>query len=226
MNKMTVSPWLMVSPTGPVTCAHGSDMQEVHLRQGGLDGACGPYSMVMALITLGVMHRDEALNMYQWDGRSREGKFRDELKKYGSLVSGGTTGNDMLELVGFFSTQGVGAEYVTGSKKDTVAQLALAVDNADIPIVGVSWAGGEGHWMMVVGYQGFEGEGTFQLTHLLCLDPGSETPRASLWNAVIEVFDDGGKSVHAGRLPSKFWGKSGEDSKCRIDDAVIVRLEN
>jgi len=42
MNRMFVSPWLSVSPQGPVTCApHNND--HIHLRQGEIDGARGPY---------------------------------------------------------------------------------------------------------------------------------------------------------------------------------------
>lgn len=223
MNKMTVSPWLIVSPDGPRTCAR--DLQLVHLRQGGLDGACGPYSVVMALVTLGVMSYREAQNMYQWHGNSREGRFRTEIRNLGALVSEGTDYKDMLKLVDCFRGVGVGAEYVTGNKKDIVQQVQDAVDCQCAPIIGVRWSGGEGHWMMVVGYQGYEDDGDFQITHLLCLDPGSDTPRTSLWNAVIEVFNDDGSSVANGPLPSIFWGFSGEPQSCRIEETLIICQE-
>ncbi|MFF7863785.1 MULTISPECIES: hypothetical protein [unclassified Pseudomonas] len=220
MNKMTVSPWLMVSPDGPLTYARNGQL--VHLRQGGLDGACGPYSVVMALVTLGVMCYEEVQNMYLWHGNSREGRFRTEIRNLGALVSEGTDHKDMLRLVECFSGVGVGAEYVAGSKKDIVQQVQDAVDCQCAPIIGVRWPGGSGHWMMVVGYQGYEEGGNFQITHLLCLDPGSDTPRTSLWNAVIEVFNEDGSSVASGPLPSLFWGFSGEPRSCRIEEALII----
>lgn len=222
MNKMTVSTWLLVSPRGPVTCAHDGADERIHLRQGGLDGACGPYSVVMALITLGVLRYSEATNMYKWDGRSREGRFRDELKNFGALVSEGTNGHALVKLADVFKSQDVSAEYLRGSKKDIVETVKEAIDHCNAPIIGVAWAGGSGHWMMVVGYQGYEDDGQFQLTHLLCLDPASETPKTSLWNAVISVYEDDGKSVGSGPLPSIYWGQDGVDSSCRIDDAVII----
>lgn len=52
MNRMLVSPLLSVSPHGPVTCAPPRH-DLIHLRQGQMDGACGPYCAVMTLITLG-----------------------------------------------------------------------------------------------------------------------------------------------------------------------------
>ena len=224
MNKMTVSTWLLVSPEGPVTCAQQDGKEKVHLRQGGLDGACGPYSVVMALITLGILRYAEATSMYQWSGRSREGRFRDELKKFGALVSEGTDGRALVGLVDMFKTQRVGAEYLTGTKRDIVDAVKQTVDQCNVPIIGVAWAGGSGHWMMVVGYQGYEEDGQFQLTHLLCLDPASETPKTSLWNAVIAVYEDDGASVGSGPLPSVYWGHDGVAGKCRIDDAVLVFL--
>lgn len=220
MNKMTVSPWLMVSPDGPLTYARNGQL--IHLRQGGLDGACGPYCVVMALITLGVMCSHEARNMYQWHGNSREGRFRTAIRNLGALVSEGTDNRDMLSLIECFSGVGVGAEYVTGSKKEIVQQVRAAIDAQCMPIIGVRWAGGSGHWLMVVGYQGFEEDGNYQITHLLCLDPGSETPRTSLWNAVIEVFNDDGSSVASGPLPSVHWGYDGHPGNCRIEEAILI----
>jgi len=221
MNKMMVSPWLMVSPDGPVTCAFDDD-QQVHLRQGGLDGACGPYSVVMALITLGVMRYDEATEMHQWHGNSREGRFRNEIRNLGALVSGGTDHKDMIRLVDCFSGLGVGAEYVSGSKKEIVEQVEHAIDSQCAPIVGVRFSGGGGHWMMVVGYQGYEDEDGFQLTHILCLDPASETPRTSLWNAGINVYEEDGGSVGSGPLPSTYWGYDGLLHNCRVEDALVI----
>lgn len=220
MNKMMVSPWLMISHDGPLTYARGGQL--VHLRQGGLDGACGPYCVVMALVTLGIMCYDEARNMYQWHGNSREARFRNEIRNLGALVSEGTDSKDMLRLVDCFSGAGVGAEHVTGSKKEIVQQVRLSIDAQCAPIIGVRWAGGSGHWMMVVGYQGFEEDDHFQITHLLCLDPGSETPHTSLWNAVIEVFNDDGSSVASGPLPSVHWGYDGRPGNCRIEEAILV----
>ncbi|WP_338743206.1 hypothetical protein [Pseudomonas sp. KK18] len=54
MNKMFVSPWLMVSPDGPVTSALDKPGL-IHMRQGDADAACGPYALMMGLITLGAL---------------------------------------------------------------------------------------------------------------------------------------------------------------------------
>ena len=87
MNQMFVSPWLSVSPSGPVTCAHPHAHDYVHLRQGEMDGACGPYCVVMTLIALGVMSRDQARSLDSFDGRTRLGRFRENLMAFGAWIA-------------------------------------------------------------------------------------------------------------------------------------------
>lgn len=220
MNTMCVSRWLMVSPKGPETCAENGAL--VHLRQGDSDGACGPYALMMALLTLGVLERKEITDMNLWDGRSREGKFRNALISHGALISSGTNGEDLANLAQHFRGSGIEAEHVTGSKKQLVSELRDALDRDGIPLIGVSWSKHSGHWMMVVGHQGYVHEGQYQLTHLLCLDPSTEAPRASLWNAVIEVFTEEGQSASRGIYSSNHWGMDGHTSACKLDEAVVL----
>lgn len=222
MNTMMVSPLFKVSPQGPVASTTG-DL--VHLRQGELDGACGPYCLVSALITLGLMRRkDVENNMHTWKGSSREGRFRDALYEFGVLVRKGTKGDDLLWLTDYYKRVGLKAEHVEGKKDYVFNSVAEALESKQLPIVGVEWQGGSGHWMLVVGYQGKVVDEEIQLTHLLCLDPGQEAPKACLWNAVLEVYDSEGTSVHQGRFSSNFWGMNGEVTKCQVKDTVILSL--
>lgn len=218
-----------VSHEGPRAAKTG-DL--VHLRQGDLDGACGPYCLFSALITLGLLSRDDLQeNMWLWKGSSREGRLRDALKKFGVLSSDGTFGWDLVELTSYYKRKGLAAEHVEVSKTNKISKRQLlksvceAVDASKLPIIGVGWAGGSGHWLLVVGYQGVEKEDCNQFTHLLCLDPGEVTPKTSLWNAVIEVQDEDGTSVNFGRLSSNHWGVDGNDYKCQIKDAVILSID-
>lgn len=222
MNSMLVSPLFRVSPNGPVASRDGS---LVHLRQGELDGACGPYCVVSALITLGLMDRDDVLsNMHAWKGSSREGRFRDALYAFGVLSSEGTDGSDLLWLTDYYKRVGLQADHVEGSKNQVFECVADAVESGELPIVRVQWQGGGGHWLLVVGYQGEEDGDDLQLTHLLCLDPGQEAPRASLWNAVLEVYKRDGSSIHQGPITSNFWGMNGKLTKCQVKDTVILSL--
>ncbi|TIC80328.1 hypothetical protein [Crenobacter intestini] len=220
MNTMMVSPLLRISESGPVSVKNDD---RVHLRQGELDGACGPYCMVSALIALDKMRRERAQNMDQWDGRTREGRFRDALMAFGTLNSEGTSCWDLVWLTDYFKNVGLQAAYVEGSKKTVVNAVSAAVANKQMPILAVDWQGGGAHWLLVVGCQGVrDANGTEQLTHLLCLDPGYETTSISLWNVVIEVFKPNGDSANQGYMSSNHWDASGRAIKCQIRDAVIL----
>ena len=230
MNRMFVSPWLSVSPNGPVTIAHDHNHDLVHLRQGEMDGACGPYCVVMTLIALGVMSREQAQSLDRFDGRTRLGRFRESLMCFGALVSEGTDDFDVSWLVDIFRRVGVTAEPVeiAARRKKTIRNIADAIDELKIPIVGVDWEDGSGHWLLVIGYQGYQAndEEELQITHLLCLDPTSDAPRVSLWNAVIEVFEEDGEAVNEGRYYCRHWGPNESPTACRIGGSVVVGLNS
>lgn len=222
MNSMLVSPLFKVSSSGPVASLSG-DL--VHLRQGELDGACGPYCVISALIAFGLMDRDDVVqNMYSWKGSSRKGRFRDALYAFGVLNSEGTDGGDLVWLTDYYTRMGLKADHVKGSKSQVFERVADAIELNQLPIVEVHWQGGGAHWLMVVGYQGEVSEGETQLTHLLCLDPGQEAPIASLWNAVLEVYTSEGLSISRGPMSSNFWGMDGQETKCQVKSTVILSL--
>lgn len=221
---MIVSPWISVGPFGPVTCAGGVESL-VHVRQGELDGACGPYSLIMAMITLGVIGRQSVVNMSRWSGNTREVRFRKKLEGLGALVNGGSNCSHLADMADCFAGVGMSHETCSGTKKVILDSVLSAIEEDRVPLIGLEWMGGEGHWLMVVGYQGFEDEDTFQLTHLLCLDPDSEAPRASLWNGVLQVYHKDGSSYARGPFPSVYWGLDGQQRECRLTEAFIVDFE-
>lgn len=225
MNKMFVSPWLLVSPDGPVTCAL-DEPGLVHMRQGDADGACGPYALMMGLITLGALKRDRIAYMGDWDGRSREGRFRNALREHGALVSRGTTTRDLMELAEHFRREDVISALIDGNKKELVKSVQDEIARDAVALICVSWSKLEGHWLMVVGHQGYEENGVYQPTHLLCLDPLSEAPKSSLWNAVIAVYDDDGKALRGGTYSCDHWGMDGQVTSCKLDQLLTLSLQS
>jgi len=221
MNIMNVMPQLSLSPSGPVN----EHNEPVHFRQGDLDGACGPYSLMMALIANGIVSRSEAIALGQHDGRTRLGKFHNRLMEFGGLINNGTDEYDLDWLLDCFRNQ-VSLKKFEGTTRSLVSALVDAVTAGYSTIVGVDWPGGDGHWLLVVGYQGQivdlpNGNTTTNVTHLLCLDPFLEAPRVSLWNAVLEVQTAEGTVVNAGRYPSNHWGAV-EPTKCRITNGLGI----
>lgn len=221
MNVMNVMPQLFLSPSGPMT----ERGDHVHFRQGDLDGACGPYSLIMALVANGIIERYEASYMSLSDGRTRLGKFNSRLLSFGGLIGDGTDGYDLSWLSSCFGNE-ISVEELSGNTRTMVEKLVGAVKVGRASIVGVDWAGGEGHWLLVVGYQGKlvqagTPQETIECTHLLCLDPMIDAPGVSLWNAVLEVQDDEGAVVNQGPLPSNHWC-AGESTKCKITNALSI----
>ena len=57
MQKISIIDSLDMSFDGPISkCANG-DIHLVHLQQGDIDGACGPYCLLMALLINGIVLR-------------------------------------------------------------------------------------------------------------------------------------------------------------------------
>lgn len=222
MNMILVSPLLAVSSDGPVAIRNN---EQVHLRQGDLDGACGPYCIFMALIAMGIMTRSEAQNMHTWDGRTLEAKFRENLEQFGAFIRNGTEGKDLVGFAKHFKSRGIKAVHLEGTKKIIFLEAKNAIDQCNLPIIEVNWQGGGAHWLLVVGYQGVDNDGNTKLTHLLCLDPSETNPKANLWNLVLEVFKPDGTSVSKGVFTSNYWGSDGNITKCQIVGAVILSLQ-
>lgn len=219
MNRVVVSRCLGISSEGPVSAENG---ELIHLRQGDLDGGCGPYCLGMALIASGIITRHEAQNLGQLDGRTRGGRFRDALLAFGALIANGTNNDDLVWLAEFFKTKGLNARNVSNTKRVVFEDVITSIDTGALPVIKVLWEGGGRHWLLAVGYQGIELDNQIQLTHLLCLDPGEGAPKTSFWNSILNVFNPDGSPALKGRLTSLHWGMSGLEHKCQIEGAVIL----
>ena len=57
MTEIHVIDLLDATHNGPAAVGPSGEEQEVHLQQGSLDGACGPYSLLMCLLICGLIER-------------------------------------------------------------------------------------------------------------------------------------------------------------------------
>lgn len=62
MAHITVINPIHATHNGPMAPGPSGLSQEIHLLQGSLDGACGPYSLIMSLLICGVIERDTAIS--------------------------------------------------------------------------------------------------------------------------------------------------------------------
>jgi hypothetical protein len=78
----------------------------IHLTQGSLDGACGPYSVVIVLLILGLLRHDDAASYGNWiDPASHKGKFWRLLEKGPAVLRDGTDLSELQKLAAHVGTQ-------------------------------------------------------------------------------------------------------------------------
>jgi len=214
MSVIKVINKVLMGPEGPVSQLN----EQVHLRQGDMDGACGPYALMMSLIINGVIDRNEAIHIGDVDGRTRLGKFRDNLLLFGSLCHKGTFAGDLEWLGDCFKNKVTVDPYEGLSTKQLSATIKEYTDKDISVILGLHWQGGGGHWVVVVGYEQV-GE---QLTKLLVLDPGYPPSKINMWNAVIDLFDAEGYAINKSKFSGLHWTET-SSKFMKIDDCVAIR---
>ena len=85
----------LIDTTHEGPCAYRSNgteqiEQQVHLVQGSLDGACGPYCVMMSLLITGLIDRREATLAHPLDGRTSLGKLFRLYTEYEPFFRNGT----------------------------------------------------------------------------------------------------------------------------------------
>lgn len=174
----------------------GEFYQEVFLNQGSLDGACGPYSLFMGLLTLGLVDRNEVTSFYT-DGRTRLGKLINKLNNdYFSLFKNGTHLTDLESILIHSFGSKLNTEVNYGKGKNVVKFVLEHLKKNHPTVIGVNFPGGA-HWMLAIGY---ETNIDNKAIRLLLLDPSGNKPIVSSWNSILDL-----KSTQSGMYPYKWW---------------------
>lgn len=222
MRSILTLPQLQLTMGGPISAS-----EAVHLRQGDVDGACGPYSILICLLIHGVLGRDEVTSLDRLDGRTRLSKFWNNLSSFDSMVRDGTHSDHLEWLTSCFQTHPNGSVVAndivegTSSTKQKLAAIKSSLGNDSPVIVGLEWQGGGGHWAVVVGIEQIDD----QITKLLLLDPGFETSKVASWNAVLSVIKDDGAMVNSGSLPCNHWGLNAlKSNKCKLAECIEISV--
>jgi|SRR5690606_19375889 len=197
-------------PEAPIGINSG-EFQQVFLNQGSLDGACGPYSLFMALLVLGLLDRDN-ITSFKTDGRTKYGKIHKDLDNYPSLFRNGTTVSDLKRLLDEHFKKEIKTSVEVGKNKDVIRFTKRNLDLNNPTIIGVNFKEGA-HWMLAIGYEELNGE----KIRLLCLDPSGEKPFQCPWNAILEV-----KKSQSGIYPYKWWGQN--ETFVEYHEALSIEL--
>ncbi len=174
----------------------GNRYQKVFLNQGLLDGACGPYSIFMGLLSLGLIDRKVATSSNIIDGRTRLGKLFNKLNNdYFSLFIDGTYLTDLENILNYSFGSILKIDTFEGNGRSVINFTIEHLKDNHPTIVGVTFSGGA-HWMLAVGYE----EKNNMVSRLLLLDPSGTEPIFSIWNTIIET-----KAGQSGKYPYKWW---------------------
>lgn len=174
-------------------------MQQVFLRQGSIDGACGPYSIFMGLLSLGLISF-EKITSTQVRGNERLGKLLNKLNnEYFALFKNGTYLEDLEEMMIETFGKVLNVEILDDENQNVLNFTINHLQQNHPTIIGVDFEGG-GHWMLAVGYETDEKD---NIIRILTLDSSSENPIVSTWNSIIEA-----KTSKRGIYKYKWWTKS------------------
>lgn len=153
-----------------------------HYQQGDLDGACAVYSVIMNLLILSMIEKEEICIYSSIDKRTRKGKLLSYLLEKQGLVRDGycfrTLAKDIRDYANFAANQ-----KLAKSREDAINIIQTSVAN-DSPIIisvfGEEWA----HALLAIGIEYNENDVP---TKILCLDPGAPSPICTYWNCIIDV---------------------------------------
>ena len=209
-----VHPNVVATKHGPAVSMRGRrGPQPIHLRQGQIDGACGPHCVLMALMALRVVRRGWVIDWPATAPHAVKTALRLTSKWYFS-------GTDVRNL----------AQLLKPLHRSVTTRVSKASHSAVIPfilenlaeerlvVVGVkNGANRLDHWTLVVGVAGVQKREHFTPQHFLLLDP-SEDPLPFLqWNSTLTV------TAHQPRSRARLWReRDGKSMNVTLHHALAI----
>ena len=196
----------------------------IGITQGDLDGACGPYALMMALIASGAISRTDAENIWHKPIKGTT-KLAKEIKKLETLLKEGTDNTTLVKLFEaiqrYFpkhsNLQKLKATEINDSGNKLIPFLIEQIDHSLPTIIGLDWRGGGAHWVTVIGYQKFDERSEYP-ERILVLDPQSRQSKISAWNGILDVHN-----LEKGKKPNTYWVENYSNT-CSIDSGVQFQL--
>lgn len=196
--QIKILPQITLTEEGPAvteTIDHKHGYQLIHLKQGSLDGACGPYCLCMALILLGLEKHSKLSNLEHTERSKRllsyissysdalitEGTYLHVLKKYAKIYEdkGLKVSSKVADLHGNDNLK------KAGRSKDYTRVRDFIIENVQLnrPVI----FGSVDHYSLVIGL-GYDSETSdASPRYLFLLDPDLSTPTCAPWNGVVDL---------------------------------------
>ena len=168
--------------------------QPLHLRQGDMDGACAVYSLMMNLLVLKILTRNQICGLSNpFKGNTSKGRlFKEFLYDEGlcrdgfffSSPDGEPNITDKLRHSFTKEVKSAASKYDSCNDKQTLAvdTIKKSIDEDNSIMIAETFCDGA-HAMLAIGYE-VQNE---TVTKIFCLDPGNMISDCSYWNAVIRI---------------------------------------
>ena len=214
MKLFKVIDQLSLDRSGVLVCKKpsGRSYQKAHYKQGDLDGACGAYSLSMVLNILGVFEADDIYkDSDEHDKRTVQWKLIKALNEKG-LFPNGLDPEEMEEIVTRNYSKHVSFSFM-GEKTSIPDVVRNSIDENVPVILEISFNKYDWHWIVAVGYEFDEKN---NIIALLTLDPGSESPRYTLWNGILYTKRDSHKRYGFSYFSDK-------EHLINLENAIVIR---
>ncbi|MBW4740844.1 hypothetical protein KZY67_08825 [Prevotella melaninogenica] len=173
--------------------------QIVHLKQGDMDGACTVYSLMMNLLVLKVLVRNQITNLgFKFKGNTAKGRlFKEFFVKEGLCRDGFYFSEIKDKLTHSFSKEVSSCHEQYNNTQTEQSEYLKHMKNSidqNHPLMTVLTFTGGAHAVLAIGYE----EKDDMITKVFCLDPGFTVEKSSYWNAVILLNSTPGKKyIHS-----------------------------
>lgn len=213
MTEIHVIDLLDATHNGPTAIGPSGEEQEVHLQQGSLDGACGPYSLLMCLLICGLIERSAIINSY-YSKQTSIGKILERIKQGKGLFKDGTDLEELKKFIEGTFPKKLEIETIEKSGVDVRSFVEKHINQNHPVIMGMEYPG-SGHWVVAIGLEySRESNGTLTLCRTLVLDPDKRYSKVSAWNGVVDARGSGGP------YPYTWW--TSDDKKVKLDQAMAM----
>lgn len=225
--EIKLLPDLFLEPEGLITLGDlrsSNESLRVHLKQGDLDGACGIYALMMAIITSQTLTRREVMSIWghPLDKRTKLHKAMEEIDP---LFSDGLDADQLVKIYSGIQSHFSNKKRLQNIQAQAVDEQGKSVKNIidesladDMPcILRLGWKGGGAHWVTVIGVQNFANA----KENYLVLDPGARYDNTTIWNGILRC-----DSNQKGSLPYLYWGNGIERQNCSIAMGVEFYRDN
>lgn len=204
---------LEYSPDG-VIAKYRSNFQLVSLQQGSVDGACGPYSIFMALMSIGIVNRKHIEDFFPEEKSDSLARFYKQLKRKPTLLTSGTSLKELDKLITTSFTN-IKTD-CSSNKNETLIKFITGHIQQNHPVVVGIRGENFAHWLLVIGYTyDEETDAAKYAKQFLCLDPGQPTSYLCLWNSILDFSS----RQYRKKYPFKYYPN---DDNILFEEAIAI----